>query len=267
MRFGNCISYKNLEHIEILKKLGFDYIETPVAPVYTADTSEVSAFLNTLEKNNIKCEAVNVLFPGGTVLTGDNADLSVTSKYLSEIFEKTKDFGYEIVVFGSGGARKCPEGFPKDKAVKQIIDLLKNVISEHAEKYNFILAVEELHRGETNIINTLSEAKYIVDEVNNPRIKLLADFYHIGLENDDMSQLVGYGNILEHCHIANPHKRYYPHKTDNDETISKYKEFFAALKSSGYDKRLSIEGGLGAISDSFEEESRASLEFIKNLCK
>jgi len=267
MRFGNCISYKDLDRIEILKNIGFDYIEIPVAPVYTAESSEVSAFLNALEKNNIRCEAVNVLFKGGIVLTGDKADVAETTEYLNKIFDKTKDFGYEIVVLGSGGARKYPEGFPKDKAVRQIIDLIKNVICELAEKYNFTLTIEELNGSETNIINTLSEAKYIVDEVNNPRIKLLADYYHIGLENDDVSQLKDYGKILEHCHIANPHKRYYPHKTDSDEAVSKYREFFDALKFAGYDKRMSIEGGLGAISDNFEEESRLSLEFMKSLCK
>ena len=267
MRFGNCVSYKDLDRIAILKKIGFDYIEIPVAPVYTADITETSAFLNALEKNDIKCEAVNVLFPGDIALTGDKANLSATTEYLNKIFDKTKDFGYEIVVFGSGGARKYPDGFPKDKAVKQIIELIKNVLCEHAEKYNFILTIEELHKGETNIINTLAEAKYIIAEVNNPKVKLLADLYHIGLDNDDISQLKDDGKILGHCHIANPHKRYYPHKTDGGETMVKYREFFDSLKLAGYDKRLSIEGGLGAISESFEEESRISLEFLKSMCK
>ena len=267
MRFGNCISYKDLANIEILKKAGFDYVEIPISPVYTAEASEVSAFLSALEKNNIKCEAVNVLFPGGTVLTGDKADLPAAEEYLNKIFDKTKNFGYEVVVLGSGGARKYPEGFPKDKAVKQMIELIKNILCDHAEKYNFVLAVEELNKSETNIINMLAEAKYIIDEVNSPRVKLLADLYHIGLENDDISQLKNYGGIIEHCHIANTHKRYYPIKTDSDEIISKYREFFDALKFAGYDKRLSIEGGLGAISGDFEEESRASLEFLKSMCK
>ena len=266
MRFGNCISYKDLHCIEILKKTGFDYVEIPVAPVYNADMSEVSAFLNSLEKNNIRCEAVNVLFMGGIILTGDKADISVTTEYLKKLFDKTKDFGYEIVVFGSGGARRYPEGFPKDKAIKQIIDLTKNILSEYAEKYNFTIAIEELNRNETNIINTLSEVKYIVDEVNSPRIKLLADLYHIGLENDDISQLADYGDIIAHCHIGNPQSRHYPHKNAADEMLSKFKEFFGALKLAGYDKRMSIEASLGAISNDFEEESRLSLEFMKTLC-
>ena len=42
MRYGNCISYKNTKHIKILKDAGFDYIETLLAPIYSAPESDVA---------------------------------------------------------------------------------------------------------------------------------------------------------------------------------------------------------------------------------
>jgi sugar phosphate isomerase/epimerase len=246
--------------------------------------------MSALEKNNIKCEAVNVLFPGGIILTGENAESDAESKkvgdYISAIFDKTKNLGYKTVVFGSGGARKYPDGFPKEKAVLQIIKLINEILLPAAEKYNFTLAIEELNRGETNIINTVAEAEYIARQVNNPKVKILADFYHIALENDDINSLSNKGDILAHCHIANPYKRFYPHATDKLDTINLYQKFFTSIISAGYDGRLSLEGGLGGREDLnvgrikanledlsdysaedliFCEESEKSLDFMKRL--
>ena len=290
MRYGNCISYKDTNRIKILKRAGFDYIETQLAPLYTASQSDISVFLSALKENDIKCEAVNVLFPGDIILTGEIADLELgkVRDYINKIFEKTRDLGYKIVVFGSGAARKCPDNFPKESAVRQIIQMIYNILIPAAEKYDFILAIEELNRGETNIINTVAEAEYIAKSLNNPRVKILADFYHMALENDNIESLSQKGGILAHCHIANPYKRFYPHATDKLDTIDLYQKFFDSLQYSGYiqNGRLSIEGSIGGRGDLnvndireslgdlsgysaddiiFYEESKKSLDFMRRL--
>jgi len=283
MRYGNCVPFKNANHIKILKAAGFDYIETNLSAFLDASESEITDFLSSLKENNITCEAVNVLFPGGIILTGEQADYPKVADYINIIFEKTKNIGFKTVVFGSGGARKCPDGFPKEKAIEQIIEVAGRFLLPAAEKYDFTLAIEELHRGETNIINTIDEAEYIAEQINNPRIKVLADLYHIGLENDDATKLSQKGGMLAHCHIANPYNgRKYPQASDSSEAIELYKKFFSSLKSAGYIKTLSIEGGLGGLLDCdfdkteipewvekddrlFYAESKKSLEFMISL--
>ena len=284
MRFGNCVSHKDTESIKVLKYAGFDYVETGLSSLYAAEQSEITDFISALKENNIRCEAVNVLFPVGIALTGENPDWIKASDYVSEVFEKTKAVGFTRVVFGSGGARKCPDGFPKEKAVEQIIQVINNYLIPAAEKYDFIIAIEELNRGETNTINTLEEAEYIACQVNHPRIKILADLYHIGLEKTDLSVLANLTkkNLIAHCHIANPYnKRFYPNADDSDEAFDLYKAFFNSLKSGGYNERISIEGALGGFADNiniidipdwvsenykkFYIESKKSLEFMKSL--
>ena len=267
MRYGNCVSYKDIESIKILKQIGFDYIETALSSFYYAEESEISDFLHFLDKTGIKCEAVNVLFPGDITLTGENADHEKVRTYVNEIFEKTKNIKFKRVVFGSGGARKVPDGFPKEKAVGQIIEVINNYLLPDAEKYEFTLAIEELNRGETNIINTLEEAEYIAGEINNPRVKIVADLYHIALETPDLTVLskLTAKNLIAHCHIANPYdSRYYPQSSDTPDAINLYKSFFGILKSTGYNDRISIEGGLRNPPD-FYIESKNSLEFMKSL--
>ena len=171
------------------------------------------------------------------------------------------------MVFGSGGARKVPEGYPKEKATEQIIQVINNYLLPAAEKHDFNLAIEELNRGETNIINSLEEAEYIAEQINNPRIKIVADLYHITLEKTDMSVLsrLTQKNLIAHCHIANAYNnRYYPQAFDSPESINLYQSFFKSLKSNGYDERISIEGAMRPDAD-FYTESKNSIEFMKNL--
>lgn len=284
MRYGNCISYKDTQSIKILKHTGFDYVETGLSSLYSASQNEIEDFVSALKENNIKCEAVNVLFPGGIALTGENPEFAKAGDYVSEVFEKTKSVGFKRVVFGSGGARKYPDGFSKEKAIEQVIKVISDYLLPAAEKYDFVLSIEELNKGETNIINTLEEAEYIAVQVNNPRIKILADLYHIGLENTDLSVLAELTkkNLIAHCHIANPYnKRCYPFFSDSAESLKLYKEFFGSLKSGGYDERISLEGGLGGYTGDVNNivipdwvsknnmtlylESKKSLEFMKSL--
>jgi sugar phosphate isomerase/epimerase len=187
--------------------------------------------------------------------------------YVNNVFEKTKNIGFKRVVFGSGGARKVPDGFPKEKAVEQIIQVINNYLLPAAEKYDFTLAIEELNRGETNIINSVEEAEYIAERVNHPKIKIVADLYHITLEKTEMAavkRLAG-KNLITHCHIANPYdSRYYPQAGDSTESINLYKSFFNNLKSGGYNERISIEGVMKPNAE-FYTESKNSVEFMKSL--
>jgi len=275
MRFGNCIGIGDYDKIKTMKELGFDYIEMPVAAAYDAPQSDIDKFASQLEKYNIKCEAVNFIFKGGIKITGEEADEKVIREYLSVLFDKTKNFGYGIVVLGSGSARKINDSFPKERAMEQIVFLCRDILCEFAEKYNFTVAVEELNYSETNIINLISEAKEIADAVNHPRCKVLLDFYHMALNKDDIPSAAAFGDSIAHTHIANPYKRYYPFWTDDINACGDYKTFFESLKKAGYNGRMSIEGGQGMLSESplsrlfnnhdFEQDSRYSLEFLKYL--
>ena len=279
MLYGNCVSYKDIQHIKILKETGFDYAETALSQLYTATKGQIDDFAGALSQNQLKCAAVNVMFPGDIRLTGENAEFARVGEYLDEVLEKTKALKFGRVVFGSGGARKVPEGFGKEAAMEQLVGLICDHLVPAARKYDFVIVVEELNKGETNILNYIGECADLVKRVNIPRVRLLADLYHIALENDDLDKLPGYGDILAHCHIANPYdSRFYPRATDAPEAVALYKKFFEKLRAAGYAGGVTIEGKLDATTDTkdiqipawvgeedklFYANSKKSLEFMK----
>jgi len=154
-------------------------------------------------------------------------------------------------VFGSGRSRYCPEGFPHERAIEQITRVTGEILAPAAAKYNFVIAIEELNKGETNTINNLSEAEYIAAQVSHKNIKVLADIYHIVKESDTLASLKD-SSLLAHCHIASPSNRTYPHAADAIEDIAACKQFIADLRAIKYNARISIEAGLGGIAPSDE---------------
>ena len=70
--------------------------------------------------------------------------------------------------------------------------------------------LEPLNRYQDHMLNTLADAKRILDLGGFSRVKLTYDFYHMNIEEDDMdASLRQYYPVIGHIHIAENH-RYQP---------------------------------------------------------
>ena len=255
MKIGICTS---LDNIEKVAQIGFDYIELAVTRIADMDSGEFSAAIHKMENLGMRCEALNVLFPGNIRLTGPEVDKEKIREYLENVFVKVSQLGGKIVVFGSGGPRRIPEGWDREKAWGQLKDAAR-ITGDIAGKYDITIAMEPLNTGETNILNSVSEGFKFVQEVAHPNVKLLADFYHMRKENEDISVLKSVASQLVHLHIAKGSDRAYPKDLSEDL----YEEFFNTLREAGYDGRCSIEGNTSDI----EKDGPVALDLLRRLAK
>ncbi len=267
MRFGCCgnLASKNpdgtgIEIIEDVARLGFDYIELPIAEMTALSDDDFDALKKRVEDSGIRCEVCNNLFPSSIRLTGENADFSVIGNYLEKALFRAHVLGAEYVVFGSGGAKRVPEGFPFDRAYEQVVETGR-LIASIAGKYGISVVIEPIRKPECNIINTFKEGVELSDRVNEPNVKVLVDFYHMTWENENPDVLVTYGDYLKHVHFANPNLsspkgRIYPDRIEEFDYIP----FINALKKSGYDSRISIEAGFKS---EFASEASKAIAFMK----
>jgi D-psicose/D-tagatose/L-ribulose 3-epimerase len=69
-------------------------------------------------------------------------------------------------------------------------------------------------------------------------VGVLADWYHMAVQNEGIDGMVDAGNRLLHCHIANPAGRRFPMPGDGAD----FSPMFTALKKIGYDGCVSVEG-------------------------
>lgn len=255
MKIGICTSLDNLEKVA---KMGFDYIELAVSGIASMDSGEFSSTIHKMENAAIPCEALNILFPGNIRLTGPEVDMENIKKYLDNALARVSQLGGKVVVFGSGGPRRIPEDWDREKAWEQLKDVAK-ITGDIAGKYDIIIAMEPLNKGETNILNSVSEGFRFVQEVAHPNVKLLADFYHMRKENEDLSVIESVASQLVHLHIAKGSDRAFPKDLSEDL----YEEFFNTLRQVGYDGRCSIEGR----TDDIEEDGPAALDLLRKLTK
>lgn len=254
MKVGICTS---VDQIQTMEEMGFDFIEPAVVSIVGMAESEYKEALAKAKDASISCEVFNILFTGDIKLVRPELNLDKLREYLKGAFDKIAPFGPKIVVFGSGFARRVPDGVSFEDGRRDLVEAAR-VVGEVASQYDITIAMESLNKKESNILNSVSEGMKFVNEVNHPNIRLLADFYHMRMENepvDVIEQLTP--DILVHAHIARGNDRYFPLKADEDI----YSEFFQSLKEIGYKGRISIEGG----TDDVRRDGPIALELLRKL--
>ena len=241
MKIGCCVNMLaeagdavGMQYIPRLKELGYDYVELPLAQVMELDAGNSVRLEQILRKNDIRCECCNNFFPKSVRLTGPHTSIGEIEAYIESSLQKAAGFGAEIVVFGSSGAKNCPPDFSKAEAIKQVTDVLHSA-ARRAEKLGITIAIECLNRGESNLINNLSEGAELLESINNPQVKLLVDYYHFSLEKESIDTLKKNISNIIHVHIAHPDARLIP---AGDCGCS---QFIKQLQHFGYDGRISLE--------------------------
>jgi len=135
MKIGVCTGVENIKKME---DIGFDYIEPSVVSIAKMNDEEFNAAMNLVDGSNIKCEAFNVLFPGNIRLTGPEVDEGGIKDYLERAFARVSRLGAKVIVFGSGGARKIPDGWSREEAWKQLVRIAR-IAGDVAAEYGLTI--------------------------------------------------------------------------------------------------------------------------------
>lgn len=226
-----------LSHDSTLARSGYAFIvETvgnTVSPKITdADFEERLAIIKNLKT---PFYALNTFIPGELKLVGPEINETALLAHTQKVFERCKRAGIKLIVWGSGGARRMPEGYLRSKATQEFINIARKV-SERAAQYDVILALENLNTQETNFINTVAEALQIVKQVNHKNFRLCADIYHMLRENEPASVLLQTKGYLVHCDVAEKENRTPPGTAGDDFT-----PYLKVLKQIGYAGAIVLE--------------------------
>ena len=239
MRYAVCTNDPAV--IADAREAGFDYVEASV-PNLVRPFDPEEAFEETLASYlaaGLPIESTNLFLPRELRCTGPDAQpLDRLAEYAETVFRRLARAGVPVVVFGSGGARKLPDGWPKEKADEQFVALLSR-IGPLAEKHGVKIAVEPLARVECNYINTVDEGAALARASGSPAVGVLADSYHWARNEETAETILAAKGVLFHAHLATMPNRKAPGMESYD-----FVPFFRALLAAGYDGRVSIEGGL-----------------------
>lgn len=190
--------------------------------------------------------------------TGPDADHPRVLDFAAIAFARLKRAGGEFIVFGSGGARRIPEGFAKETADEQFSSLLAQM-GPLAQAAGVKVFVEQLQQRECNYLMHLQEVVDIVARVNHPHIRALADIYHMTNMGDTPADLERALPWLGQMEIAEKEQRTAPGVTGED-----FRPFLRVLARGGYRGRITIEGrwNLEQLGGAFRELERQAADVL-----
>jgi len=252
MQFGCCAPIDKAGEVQAA---GFDYLEAGVVSLIPdQDEAAFAPILAQYQAAPLPVKAFNLFLPRDLKIVGPEVDEARLKRYVKRAVARVRQVGASLAVFGSGGSRNIPDGFPRSEGVKQIVYFLQVVAAEAAEA-NVVIAIEPLNRKESNVINSVAEGVELARQVNQPSIRVLADFYHMAEENEPLSHLVEYQAWLAHIHVADtgrlaPGMGQYP-----------YQEFVAGLDQAGYEGLVSVECRW----NDFAAEAPRAVEFLRRV--
>ncbi|MEE4287126.1 MAG: sugar phosphate isomerase/epimerase family protein [Mariniphaga sp.] len=231
---GVCTSVSNAN---MLATHGYTFVEESVGRFLmpTKSEEEFNEVLQQAKNAAIPVKACNSFIPGSLKSVGPEAVHTEILEFMEIAFQRAQKAGVEYIVFGSGGSRAVPEGFSKEEALRQFTDLCSQM-APIAARYDVVVVLEPLNTRECNLINSVLEGGVIVEEVNHPNFRLLADIYHMMMDGEGPESIEKYGHLIHHTHIAEKEGRAAPGTHNEDFTA-----YFKALKNVGYEGKMSIE--------------------------
>lgn len=250
--YDNCVA-----GYDICNKAGFDFAEVTF-PLIMSMTDEECA---KARDAGVRYEAANCFLPGQYPLA--STDLEMLKDYVRSAFERAAYFGIETVVFGSGGARRMPDGISGDEKLRLLDKYVAFIRScgELAEPYGITFALEPLNPKETNFMTNELQGLDIVKKADHPNVRLLADAYHIGCQGEPISDLEPAADVLVHVHVSETDRMWAGAYDGDPEKGGYLREFAAKLDGIGYTGRVSSE----CVHRNYIEEAPKILKFMREV--
>lgn len=246
------IGITGIENAAAAAKMGYDYLEVNASELALLSEEAFEKELAIIQDSGLPAECANVLFRNIHLLTEEGEKQA--EAYLRGAFARLRRTGVELVVFGSGGARRKSEEMAFAEGWRRLRDVTRTIGSVAGE-YGIQIAIEPLCREETNMVNTVIEGAALASAVNLPNVWVLADSYHMFKDGEPLENLRTVGR-LSHVHLALRDGRCFPTYAE-----SQLRLFMNELHAIGYDGRITIEANTRC----FAKEGPLALETLRML--
>lgn len=257
MKFGVCVG-TDVERVRRAKECGYDYVESGCGSISALTDGEFEAFCSQCAEIGIPVSAANGFFPKNIILAGPDSDKQQIRDYLNKLYPRAKRLGIKSIIFGSGGARRIPDGMSIDDGREEIIRDLKEIICPMAEEYGITIVIEPLRNEECNVLNSVHEGVEVMKKAGCKNLRVLADIYHMVCVDEPFDYLAGLSGSLVHAHTSKPiggdGRRIFPAPGDGYDQ----KPFISRLVEAGVEC-CSVE----AATEDFYNDAPKSLEAMR----
>jgi sugar phosphate isomerase/epimerase len=154
------------------------------------------------------------------------------------------------------GKPRLPDLAPYQTPIELEYSLLRPLLHHiarvaEAEHLRARLLLEPLNRYETHLLNRVEQAVALADEVASPAVGVIADFFHMHIEEADIdATLRRFSRRIDHLHLADSNRKL------PGQGHMAYERHFQVLHELGYEGALALECGI--LGDPHTELPRAA---------
>ena len=148
----------------------------------------------------------------GDLLGAEKSQRAIAIQDIKARLEIAQQLGaVGVIVVPTFGKPKLPDLYPLYPDVwtleRQLIIAELKELGKYADDIGTYVLLEPLNRYETHFLNTIEQATTIIDEVRCEHVKIMADFFHMNIEETDIpSSLHRAGSRLKHVHLADSNR-------------------------------------------------------------
>jgi sugar phosphate isomerase/epimerase len=226
-----------------IRAIGYDGIE--IAPFTLADSpagisaGERQQYREAIRSQGLEFVGLHWLMvspPGLHVTTPDQVLRKRSWDHIRELIDLCADLGDNgVMVFGSPKQRATTGGISRADAMANYTQGLASV-ADQARGRGVTILVEALPFDQCDVINTLAEAVYIVEQIGSPAVRTMFDTHNAIDETEPHSKLIDrYFNYIRHVHVNELDGRH-PGTAGYD-----FKPIFEVLRRRNYQHWVSME--------------------------
>lgn len=179
----------------------------------------------------------------GCLLDADPTERRLALQDIRDLLYVAGDIGaVGLIVVPIFGGPRIPDLSPLATPMQlehDLLCLLLDDLAKTAEQAGSLILLEPLNRYETHFLRRLEQAVAVCQKVGHPQVKVMADFFHMSIEEADIAQAIqGAGEWIAHVHLADSN-RLLPGQGHTD-----FRKGFEALKAVGYTGYMALECGV-----------------------
>lgn len=197
------------EKMAKIETFGFDAIE-----IWGWDVSKkrISEIQSAIKSTNLKFSTICGGYPGD-LLGADRKSRECAVEAIEERLKTCADLGCigQIVIdramdFSISSNPRISDLWPWEPDVRQLekkvlVEECK-ILAKVAEDYGVKVILEPINHFSTDFLTTIEQAIEVCSLVGSDNVKLMADFYHMNIEEADMAKsLSRAGSLLCHVHL------------------------------------------------------------------
>ena len=234
MRFGLCTS--NPEALRNLADWGYDYADIGARALVPFEDERAWATARAgLLATGAPIEALSGFVPGTVKVVGPMVEWGQVRSYLEMTIGRAAEVGVKVINWGSAESRQVPAGWPMSQAWEQL-EKAAELVAGIAQSAGVTVVVEPVNPRETNILYYVTDALHLVQILNRPSLRVIADYYHCVKQDEPLEHITAAASWLAHTHTSDDARRFPCLDGGWDQ-----RPFLRALRAAGYDDRMSFE--------------------------